>query len=401
MNARAVLAVVIALVMWLAWPAGASAQVYTGRIDVQVQDASGGILPGTTVELTGPLTQSAVTDSVGQAHFLNLPLGTYKVTAQLAGFADYASPPLLVEAGAAVPLRVTLGVGGVQEQLVVTGEAPLIDTRKQTTGLNLSQEELQQLPSTRDWSSATQAVPSVSTDRVNVGGSESGSQSNMFAKGASNLQNTVNVDGVVVTDGSAGMAMASPDFDMFQEIQVTTGGASTTNPSFGVQVNLVLKSGANTPHGSTRFLYENSSLQSDNLTDELKAELGTEEGNRIDHYKDYGFEAGGPVLKDRWWIWGGAGKLDLMNITLNGYPDPTTLSTVAFKTSWQVTPAIRPSFSYFRTRYDKPQYGIGPSVPPEVALNLIVGSDLYKAESNFVIGKNLFLTGRASYMKVD
>src|ERR1700722_2198185 len=71
----------MAFLLALGLGAPASAQIFTGRIDMTIADPSGGRLPGVTVNLTGPVNQSQATDAVGQAHFLNLTVGTLTVTA--------------------------------------------------------------------------------------------------------------------------------------------------------------------------------------------------------------------------------------------------------------------------------------------------------------------------------
>ena len=79
MMRRTRMAAAAALALALGLAASARAQVFTGRVDVIVEDATGGRLPGVTVDLTGPVFQTQVTDAQGQAHFLNLPVGTYAV----------------------------------------------------------------------------------------------------------------------------------------------------------------------------------------------------------------------------------------------------------------------------------------------------------------------------------
>src|SRR5438309_122038 len=79
-----------AIVMAVGCVPMASAQVFTGRIDVVVEDATGGRLPGVSIDLTGPISQTQATDTQGQAHFLNLPVGTYAIKASLAGFNTFA-----------------------------------------------------------------------------------------------------------------------------------------------------------------------------------------------------------------------------------------------------------------------------------------------------------------------
>jgi hypothetical protein len=234
----------------------AHAQVFTGRIDVTTQDQSGAVLPGVTVELTGPQQQSATTDAQGQAHFLNLPAGTYQVKASLSGFADFLNRAVPVAAGGAVPLRVTMAVGGVTEQVQVAADVPVVEPKRQTISTSITNAELQNLPSSRDPWVVLQTIPGVIVDRVNVGGSESGQQSNYIAKGADTGDNTWYMDGIPITDMSAlGSSPSYYDFDMFQEMQVTTGGADAQQSTAGVQMNFVLKAGTNTPHGSARTYY--------------------------------------------------------------------------------------------------------------------------------------------------
>ena len=222
--------------------------------------------------------------------------------------------------GSSVPLKIALSIAGVSTQVQVTGEAPVVDTKKMTTSTNVSVEELQSIPSSRDPWVVLQTVPGVIVDRVNVGGAESGQQSNYQAKGAAGSDNTWNIDGIAVTDMAAtGSTPTYYDFDMFQEMQVTTGGADVMSVTPGVQLNMVLKSGTNTPHGSTRIYFENEDLQSNNMPADLAASIGgtSGKGNRMHQYKDYGFELGGPILKDRLWAWGAAGKTHVDLITLD------------------------------------------------------------------------------------
>ena len=281
-----------------------AAQLSTGRIDANLVDSTGAVLPGVTVDISGPQKQTTVTDSAGEAHFLNLTPGIYTVAAKLAGFGDYLNKNIAVATGSSVPLRISLSIAGVAAQVQVTSVAPIVDTKKMGTTTNISVEELQNIPSSRDPWVVLQTVPGIIVDRVNVGGAESGQQSSYQAKGAAGGENTWNMDGIAITDMAAlGSTPTYYDFDMFQDMQVSTGGADVTSPTPGVQLNMVLKSGSNTPHGSTRIYFENEDLQADNLSDALAASIGgtSGKGNRMHQYKDYGFELGGPILKNRLW----------------------------------------------------------------------------------------------------
>jgi hypothetical protein len=393
------LAVVCLAVFAMAAPS--SAQVYTGRIDVTVTDTTGAILPNVTVSLNGAVDRQLVTDAHGEVHFVDLPPGTYTVAAKLEGFSEYRNERVQVVTGQIVPLKAALSVGGVATQVDVTAATPTIDPKRLATSTNVTVEELQSIPSSRDPWVVLQTVPGVIVDRVNVGGAESGQQSNYQAKGAVDDDNTWNMDGVAITDMAAlGSSPTYYDFDMFQEMNVTTGGADVTNATPGVALNFVLKGGSNTPHGSTRIYYENEDMQSTNLPSDLQALLGgvTGKGNRIKEYQDYGFELGGPIFRDRLWAWGSLGKTDVTLLTLNNASDQTILKNQAFKINGQATNNLRGSYTYFNG--DKQKFGrsAGPTRPQETSWNQKGPSPVHKVEGNIVAGQSLFLTGRWSYV---
>ena len=97
---------------------------------------------------------------------------------------------IAVATGASVPLKISLSLAGVATQVQVTSESPVVDTKKMGTSTNVSVEELQNIPSSRDPWVVLQTVPGIIVDRVNVGGAESGQQSNYQAKGASGGEST-------------------------------------------------------------------------------------------------------------------------------------------------------------------------------------------------------------------
>src|SRR5262245_40927217 len=181
----------------------ASAQVFTGRIDVTIEDATGGRLPGVNVDLTGPVNQSQISDAAGQAHFLNLPVGTYTVKASLSGFNPFTNSSVQVATGAATPLAIRLAVAGTAETVNVSAATPIVDVKRETTTTNVTLEELQNIPTARDPWVVMQTVPTIYVDRVDGGGSESGQQPNYVGKGSVATAKTWNIDGVPVTDMGA------------------------------------------------------------------------------------------------------------------------------------------------------------------------------------------------------
>jgi Carboxypeptidase regulatory-like domain len=386
--------------------APAAAQVYTGRIDVTIRDGTGAVLPGVTVEAVGTQTEVAVTDAQGEAHFVNLAPGRYTVTAKLSGFADYRNENVPVNAGSIVPLSVTLSVGGVAERVDVTQETPVIETKRQTVSTNVNLDELQNIPSSRDPWVVLQTIPGIIVDRVNVGGAESGQQSNYLAKGAAGGDNTWNMDGIAITDmASLGSSPTYYDFDMFQEMQVTTGGADPANPTPGVQLNFVLRSGTDKWRGSGRVYFENDSLQSDNVSEDIFGQIASY--NRVGEYKDYGLEGGGPLVRNRLFAWGAYGKTEpellVFNFdgAANNYQqiarDATVLENYSAKITGEVSPQTRALFAYFRGNKEKFGRGASAVRPDETTWNQTGPTDLVKLEGNHTFGSNFFLVGRYAY----
>ena len=397
--ARRLLGLALALALIGARPAAAQT-LFQGRIDVTVQDAQDRAVPGATVEIAGPATQQQVTDTSGEAHFLNLAPGVYTLTVSLQGFNTYRNETVRVAAGTSVPLKATLQVGGVTETVQVNREAPVVDPARHTVTTGVSYEELQQLPTARDPWVVLQTIPGVVVDRVNVGGAESGQQSNYLAKGAGLADNTWNLDGIPVTDFAAtGSSPTYYNFDMFQEMSVTTGGASATNPTAGVQLNMQFKTGANRASGAAHIYGAGEGLQSTNLPDDL-AELAGDsgKGNRMKDLTDYGFDLGGPVIRDRWWAWGSYGRTESTLFTLNGDPDKTTIENIALKSSAQINQRIRPEFLFFRGNKTKIGRGASPLRAPETTWNQSGPTPLYKGQVNLILGSNVFVTARAGYV---
>lgn len=375
--------------------------LFQGRIDVTVVDAQGSVVPGALVELTGAARLSQTSDATGEAHFLNLAPGDYAVAISLAGFTPYRNDRVTVSAGTAAPLRVSLQVSGVSEAVQVTAEPLVIDPARQTITTSVSLDELQRIPSARDPWVVLQTVPGVVVDRVNVGGAESGQQSNVLAKGAGLTENTWNLDGIPVTDLAAtGSSPTYYNFDMFQEMSVTTGGASATNPTAGAQLNMQFKSGTNALQWNAHGYGAKDSFQSTNLPDDLVPLAGPSgKGNRMKELYDVGADVGGPLLQDKWWAWGSYGRTDGTLYTLNGDPDRTKLENLAVKTSAQITPSIRPEFLFFRGNKIKNGRGASPTRAPETTWDQTGPTPLYKGQVTFTGGSSFFLTTRVGHVR--
>jgi len=290
------------------------AQQQTGEIFGRVVDKSGAVLPGATVTVAGPaLIQSRVVtvSETGTYRVPELPIGTYTVTFELTGFRTTVLPDIRVTIGFRAQVNAEMELSSVQETVTVTGESPLIDTRETGAKTSFDLETLQNIPSARDPWVMLERTPNIAMDRVNVGGTQSGQQSLYVSRGSSTGNNKWSIDGVDITDMSA--TGASPmyyDFDMLEEMQVTTGGADASQQTGGVGINFVTRSGTDRIRGSGRFYVTDDKFQSDNVDDDLKRQRAGS-GAPIQNIKDYGFEVGGPIKKGRAWFWGSYGKQDI------------------------------------------------------------------------------------------
>ena len=207
-------------------------------------------------------------------------------------------------------------------------------------------------------------------------------------------------DNIVRPEHATGSSAFYYDFDSFEEMAITTGGADAKNPTSGVQLNMVLKSGADAPHGSTRFYFSNEALQGVNISSDLAAALGdtTGKGNRTDLYRDTGFELGGPLLQNAVWVWGAMSwnRIDL--VTLNGQPDNTTFTNYAFKADGKLNKSVRGNFTFYENSKDKAGRDAGPTRPPETTWLQTGPTGSYKGEGNFVVGNKLFATAKGTYI---
>lgn len=292
----------------------ALAQQNTGEIYGRAADTSGAVLPGATVTVAGPALitpRVSVTSETGTYRIPELPIGTYSVTFELAGFKTTAVQDIRVTIGFRAQVNGALELSTVQETVTVTGASPLVDTRETGTKATFDLETMQNIPSARDPWVMLERTPGIIMDRANVGGNQSGQQSGYISRGASTGNNKWSIDGVDITDMAA--TGASPiyyDFDMLEEMQVTTGGADVTQQTGGVGINLVTKSGTDRFKGSGRALFTNEKFVDDNITAELKAQ-GAGAGAPIQDIKDYGFDIGGPIMKGKLWYWGSYGTQDV------------------------------------------------------------------------------------------
>jgi hypothetical protein len=379
----------------------------SGNIFGTVVGTDGGALPGVTVTLTGVgAPQTTVTDAQGQFRFINLSPGQYGVSAELAGYGQAQRSGVTVNIGRNAAIQMTLNPS-VSQTITVTAEAPLLDTRRTGTGTTISEVELEEVPTARDPWVILQQVPGVQMDRINVGGNESGQQSQFVSKGITADEATYSVDGVNTTDMIAtGGSSAYYDFGAFEEMQVTTGGTDPRVQTPGAQINIVTKRGTNDLAGSGRYFMTPGDYQAEaEVPDEATGYL--RRTNEIEDITEWGVEVGGPIIRDRLWLWGAYAdqQIDLFvaqpaTATVR-FSDKTTLETLNAKLNAQIL--SNNSFTAFYTDNQKVKNGrdIGPLRPPETSWNqgAYGPKGTYKLEDTHIFSSNFYLTGM--YSKVN
>jgi hypothetical protein len=381
------------------------AQTTTGGIRGKVQDAEGNPVPGATIKIMSPgLLGDRTTYSLdnGAYNFAAVPTGTYVIETSLAGFAPSRVENVSVGLGQTRDVDIKMTLQSVTQEIQVIGEAPQLDTTNNETGGRVEYEELIKVPTARDPWAVLNLIPSVQTDRINVGASESGQQSTFVSKGDNGDGAVWNVDGVNITDQSAiGASPTYYDFGAIEEIQVTTGGSDASQMTGGLGINIVTKRGSNDIKGSVRSFFSNDSLQADNSPDvsELRA---TYTRNLTDQLLEFGGEVGFPIIKDRLWGWisGNRNKIENTVVTtritgvVTTQSDITELINYGGKLNAQVFKNNEASFLYEFGDKKKQGRNASPTRPPETTWNQKGGSPLIKFEDQHIFGSNLILSAK-------
>jgi hypothetical protein len=382
----------------LLWNTGANAQLQTGNLYGTVVDEENVSLPGVTLTLKdGGAPQVQVSNSQGQFRFLSLPPGSYYLKAELEGYSTIDYPNISISVGQNTVIKITLSAA-VEDVITVTAESPLLDERRIGTGETVNQSELEKIPTARDPWAILQSTPGVLTDRINVGGNESGQQSQYVGPGSSGDQAIWSLDGMVVTDIEALGSPPAYSFDSFEEIQATTGGGDITTASGGVVLNLVTKRGTNEWRGTSRFDLLDDRFQSDSAAEDSERFL---HANRVVRIRDFGGELGGPLLRDRLWIWSSYNQRDSNLRTaagpgaLEGAKDSSDVETIHLKLNAQITPANWGTLAAQDNEQERSGRGAGATRPQETAWNQSEAGrepTAWKLEDTHLFGSTLYAT---------
>jgi hypothetical protein len=400
-------------VLLLSLAAPTLAQVQSGNVHGTV--VSGGDnspLPGVTVTLTGTgAPQIQATDAQGKFRFLGLSPGSYTVKAEIEGFSPLEQKDISVNIGRNTSVEVKLQPAFTDTITIVEDRSLLLDPHKQGQTQIVTLADLEKTPTARDPWAVLQTAPGVVTDRINVGGNESGQQSLFMGPGSTCDQSVLSVDGMVITDMSAlGSSPTYYDFDSFEEMQVSTGGTDASTATGGVVLNMVTKRGTNEWRGSGRYYVDDKSTQGDLNIDRSdlgqagpwngnRAQATFKQGNRIDKNEELGAEVGGPIVKDRLWAWGAYSRQQIDLFTINDFSDQTTLKNWNGKLNAQITPSNSATAFAFNGDKIKTGRNAGPLRPQETTWDQSAfgpGPTGYKAEDTQILGTDFYLTGMYS-----
>jgi len=265
----------------------------TGTITGTVVDKDGEAIPGASVVATSPDLmgpRGTATDLEGRFTLPYLPPSSkYQLVAEAAGYGKMVHSDLVVSLGSTIKLNVMLQT---EEEVVVTGLAPVISMKDTKVSTNLSDEELEMLPIGRSYQDVLYLAPSVTS---------SGLGGNPAVAGASATENQFQINGLNTTDPVTGTFGTNLNFNFIREMEVSTGGYEAEyDTSTGGLFNVITKTGSNEFHGQLFGYYDSEDL----VASRKDTEFTEYEDSPYTRY-DYGFDLGGPIIKDRLWFFVG------------------------------------------------------------------------------------------------
>jgi hypothetical protein len=286
--------------------------VATGTIAGVVKDASGGVLPGVTVEASSPVliekSRTAVSDDQGNYKIVDLRPGAYTVTFTLPGFSVVKREGIELTSNFTAPISVEMKVGTLEETVTVTGESPVVDTQNTVQQRVITKEAMDALPLGKSFAIYTGMVPGAVGTATNqdVGGTKGENTQGFRIHGGRAADFQQLRDGMFFgTLVAAGNYMSSTNPATVQEVAIETGGFSADAETGGGHINVIPRDGGNFYNGSFKADFGSNRFQGDNITPELKARGALSPSDIRKNY-EIGGGVGGPVLRDKLWFFASA-----------------------------------------------------------------------------------------------
>ncbi|HZJ44305.1 MAG TPA: TonB-dependent receptor [Pyrinomonadaceae bacterium] len=272
----------------------------TASIGGVIKDESGALMPSATViavhERTG-YSRTMSTQSDGSYLFTLLPLGSYKVEVEAAGFKRSIRTGIVLTAGQNATADVTMSLGGVTETVTVDDEVPLIDTRSATQSTLMDTKRMVELPiKGRSPASLIGLVPGVS-QVADTGEQPTSRRVVVNIAGGRTDANSFKLDGAEWANIQYSYGNPLPPPDMLQEFSVETNSYDASKGlASAASLSIVTKSGTNDFHGSVWEFLRNDHLNARNFFAPTKPFLAQNQ---------YGFTVGGPIIKNKTFFFGG------------------------------------------------------------------------------------------------
>ena len=307
---RTLRAALAALAVVALLPAAARAQA-VGAVTGVVTDDSGAVIPGVSVEATNAgtgLVRTAVTDADGRFDLPQLQPGRYNVKASLSGFRTVERQAVQVSVDDTTRVDFKMTVGGIEENVTVSGEAPLVETSHATMGITIDQQKVVELPlNGRNFTQLGTLIPGVLAPPSGLGGQTGDATPGGFGattagfnvNGMRNQSNNFVMDGTTNNDTFNTGFVLRPPPDAIQEFKIQTHSyAAEYGRNAGAVVNVVTKSGTNAFHGAAWEFNRSDALQAKNYF-----ALSTQPKPKLKQ-NQFGGAFGGPVEKNKLFFFG-------------------------------------------------------------------------------------------------
>jgi len=287
-----------------------SAALAQATITGVVKDASGGVLPGVTVEVASPAliekTRATTSGADGSYRIVELRAGTYSVSFTLPGFSSVRRDGVELSGSFTAVINGELKVGSVEETVVVTGESPIVDVQSVNRQTTLDNDMINAIPAARSYAGLMTLMPNT----VTQGGAASNAQvaPNMVVFGGAGgraNEGRLQMDGISVGTAfnGAGVSAYVADVNNAQEIVLTSSGGLGEAEVGGPTLNIVPKEGGNQLTGQLYFSQVTEGMVGSNYTQELQ-DRGLSTPGAFKKLWDYNVGVGGPLLRDRLWFFG-------------------------------------------------------------------------------------------------
>ncbi len=277
-----------------------------------VRDATGGVLPGVTVEAASPAliekVRIAVTDGQGHYKILGLSSGTYDVTFTLTGFSTFRREGIELSAGITASANADLAVGGLEETVVVSGASAVVDVHDTRLSNVLTRAQIDTLPTNKSTAGFAALTLGAIGAVQDVGGNTGEAPTGFGVHGTSSGEGKHLMDGMPMNGllFGSGMAVRLNFVNQLaiQEVAMTTRGGSAETETGGPQINYIPKEGSNIFSFVGAATAANENMQSSKLTDTLIARGVTGSGGAgLKRLHDIGAGFGGPFAQDKMWFY--------------------------------------------------------------------------------------------------